>query len=141
MKIYVFENVDGGRLTPLAKSGAVDPLLKQAAETDNFEWMEPFMAAGDTELVYTNVFRQPQNPGGIVVVSAMDEVLFCAIANTNLDLVAAASHFASMVSNIRYGQDIFENIEGEVLSSGLNSLRTLLQASVPGENNEGNLRF
>ena len=110
---YVFENVDGGRLTPLAKSGAVDPLLKQAAETDNFEWMEPFMAAGDTELVYTNVFRQPQNPGGIVVVSAMDEVLFCAIANTNLDLVAAASHFASMVSNIRYGQDIFENIEGE----------------------------
>lgn len=112
-EIYVFENVEGGRLTPVAKCGVVDPLLKQAAETENFEWMEPFLAAGDTELVYTNVFRQPQNPGGIVVVSAMDDILFCVIANTNLDLVAAASHLASMVSNIRYGQDIFENIEND----------------------------
>ena len=34
------------------------------------------------------------------------------ICNSNLALAEAGSHFASLVANLRYGADIFEN-EGE----------------------------
>lgn len=112
-EIYVFNSCDGVRLTPLSKCGNVDPQLRQAAEQENFEALEPFLAAGDSDLTFVTVFRQPEGSGGIVVVSAMDEILFCVIAESNLNLIAAASHFASQVSNIRYGQDIFENMGGE----------------------------
>ncbi len=110
-EIYVFDSCDGVRLTPLSKCSQVNPQLKQAAEQENLEALEPFIAAGDPDVAFVTVFRQPEAAGGIVAVSAMNEVLFYVIANSSLNLIAAASHFASQVSNIRYGQDIFDNID------------------------------
>ncbi len=109
-EIYVFDGTAQTPLRPVTEAANVDPLLLQAAQTDNFDWMEPMFASGDSDLLYITVFRQPKNPGGIVAAfSSNGEGMFCVIANTSLDLMAASAHFSSMVSNVRYGVDIYEN--------------------------------
>ncbi|MDO5538077.1 MAG: hypothetical protein Q4F72_11185 [Desulfovibrionaceae bacterium] len=109
-EIYVFENAAQPVLRPAAEAAGVDPVLLQAAQGENFDWMEPMFAGGSPEHFYLTVFKQPKKAGGIVVVFyGGEEAMFCAIANSNLDLLACASHFSSMVSNVRYGVDIFEN--------------------------------
>ncbi len=113
-EIYLFENTGQISLRPVTADTEVDAQLLQAAQEDNFDWMEPMFAGGDSELVYMTAFRHPQNAGGaVIVISGGGEHMFCVLARTNLDLVSAASHFSSMVSNIRYGLDIFENISGD----------------------------
>ncbi len=113
-EVYLFENTGQIQLKKAGAEPGVDPQLLQAAQNENFNWLEPMFAGGDTELVYLTVFRQPNGPGGLVVVfAAGNEPLFSVIARTNLDLISAASHFGSMVANVRYGQDIFENVDAE----------------------------
>ena len=111
---YIYENDGGQHRIKKVQDAVADPTLLQACETDDFEMLEPLCGAGDTELAYTTTFRNPEGPGGVIVVgSGSSEPLFYVICNTNLDLLAAASHFAGMVSNIRYGQDIFEGVDDE----------------------------
>ena len=111
---YIFENDGGKHRIKKVQDAVAEPMLLQACETEDFETLEPMFAAGDPELAYCTAFRNPDGPGGVVLMAAgAAEPLFYVICNTNLDLMAAASHFASMVSNIRYGQDIFDGLEDD----------------------------
>ncbi len=111
-EIYVFDGTAQNPLRPVAEASNVDPLLLQAAQSDNFDWMEPMFASGDSDHFYITVFRQPKKAGGIIAAfNASGEGMFCVIANTNLDLMASSSHFSGMVANVRYGVDIWENAE------------------------------
>ncbi len=111
---YIYENDCGKHRIKKVQDAVAVPALLQACETEDFESMEPMFAAGDPELAYCTAFRDAVGAGGVVLVAAGSaEPLFYVICNNNLDLIAAASHFASMVSNIRYGQDIFDGLEDE----------------------------
>ncbi len=114
-EIYLFDGTGReGLLLPLGDGARVDPALIQSAQGDNIDWTEPMLGGGDPDLVYMTAFKQPRKPGGLVVVfSAGGESLFCVIARTYLDQVAAASHLSSMVANLRYGADIFEGDGGD----------------------------
>lgn len=114
-EIYVYTHATQPALRPAAEATTVDPQLLQAAQSENFDWMEPMFAGGDPDLLYVTVFRQPKKSGGLVVVfpGGKEEAMYCVIANTNLDLTEAASHFSNMVANVRYGVDIFEDLNDE----------------------------
>ena len=50
-EIYLFENTGQISLSPVTADTEVDAQLLQAAREDNFDWMEPMFAGGDSELV------------------------------------------------------------------------------------------
>ena len=77
------------------------------------DWqIDPVCVAGDPEVMSASIFRFPEGGGSIVVHDDTGEQSFMVICNSNLALAEAASHFASLAANLRYGADIFEN-EGE----------------------------
>ena len=80
-EIYLFENTGQISLRPVTADTEVDAQLLQAAQEDNFDWMEPMFAGGDSELVYMTAFRHPQNAGGaVIVISGGGEHMFCVLA-------------------------------------------------------------
>ncbi len=114
-EVYVFDSAAPGNLCPAQDASGIEPSLLQAVQAENFDWMEPMFACGDPELVYLTALRPPKKAGGIVMVfyGGLEEAMFYVICNSNLDLVAAISHCSNMVSNVRYGVDIFENAGDE----------------------------
>ena len=77
------------------------------------DWqIDPVCVAGDPELMSASIFRFPEGGGSVVVHDETGEQSFVVICTSNLALAEAASHFASLAANLRYGADIFEN-EGE----------------------------
>lgn len=114
-EIYVFDSTAQNPLRPVTEDSQAapeaDPQLLQAAKDENFDWMEPMFACGDSNLLYITVYKQPEKNNGLIIAFNAGDIIFSVIANTGLDLMAAASHFSSMVSNVRYGVDIFENAD------------------------------
>lgn len=68
---------------------------------------------GHEDTLLCRVFRKAKTFGGLLVVMDATGLLLVALATTNLELVSAAGHFARMSTYIRYGADIFENIDAE----------------------------
>lgn len=69
--------------------------------------------AGHEDNLLCRVFRKVNGAGGFVVVFDGTGALLVAYADTNLELVAGAGHFARMATYIRYGADIFEHGDEE----------------------------
>lgn len=80
-----------------------DSLLKEG-------WLA-FTHLGDPELMHCSVYRKRNVAGAIFVMQALDS-LFMAQTDSNLIFSMACGHFADMVANIRYGADIWEEMEG-----------------------------
>lgn len=66
---------------------------------------------GDPALLHCAVFRKNGQPGGIFSVFCGKDPLFAAHAPTNLAFAAAMGHFGELVTNARYGVDVYENME------------------------------
>lgn len=111
--------LDGNRVN----FGSLDnPLLVKAVEAwagkglsvkagaDSYEQQ---YIAGHEETLLCRVFRKVNGAGGFVVVFDGTGALLVACADTNLELVAGAGHFARMATYIRYGADIFEHRDEE----------------------------
>lgn len=113
-EIYLYQNNGQATITPVKPGSDVDAALLQAAQNDNFDELVPLFATGDPDLAYVTAFRHPAGVGGLLVAFADgDDPMFGVIAQTNLDLLSATSHFSNVVSEIRYGVDIFENLGDE----------------------------
>ncbi len=114
-EIYVFDSAAPNMIRPLADAVDVEPMLLQAVQNENFDWLDPMFACGDPELLYMTCLKHPKNAGGILMMfyESVEEAMFYVICSSNLDLVTAISHFSSMVSNARYGVDIFDNANEE----------------------------
>ncbi|MBQ1330683.1 MAG: hypothetical protein IIY31_03415 [Desulfovibrio sp.] len=78
------------------------------ARLDDWQ-IDPLCGAGDPELMSASIFRFPEGGGSIVVHDETGEKSFVVLCNSNLALAETASHYASLVANLRYGADIFEN--------------------------------
>ena len=72
--------------------------------------VEPVCTLGDPGMLAASVFRFPKGGGAVVVRDGEGDVSFKVLCATNLALAEAASHFASLASNLRYGADIFEDV-------------------------------
>lgn len=68
---------------------------------------------GHEETLLCRVFRKVNGAGGFVVVFDGTGALLVAWADTNLELVAGAGHFARLATYTRYGADIFEHGDEE----------------------------
>lgn len=66
---------------------------------------------GDPDLAHCVVYRRESAPGGYFSLRDKTGLLFAAIAQTNLIFALAVGYFGDVVSNARYGVDIFENME------------------------------
>lgn len=64
---------------------------------------------GDPDLMHCAVYRLAQ--GGIFSVHGRNNLLFAAIAPTNLAFGIAQGYFGELTANARYGVDVFENME------------------------------
>lgn len=70
-----------------------------------------FCHLGDPELMHCSIYRKSNTSGGIFVMQALDP-LFIAHTDSNLVFSLACGHFAKLVSDMRYGTDIWEEMEG-----------------------------
>ncbi len=114
-EVYVFDSAAPNMLRPVQEAAGIEPSLLQAVQNENFDWMDDMFGCGDPELVYMLALRHPKKCGGILMVfcGGQEEAMFYVICTSNLDLISGISHFSTMVSNVRYGVDIFENAGDE----------------------------
>lgn len=68
---------------------------------------------GHEDTLLCRVFRKAKSAGGLLVVMDATGLLLVALATTNLELVSAAGHFSRLSTYVRYGADIFEDIDDE----------------------------
>lgn len=66
---------------------------------------------GDPDLLQCVVYKKENEPGGYFALLSKKELLYAAIAETNLVFAEAFGHFGEMTANARYGVDVFENLE------------------------------
>ena len=71
-----------------------------------------FTQLGDPELMHCSVYRKRNVSGAIFIMQALDN-LFIAQTESNLIFSLACGHFAELVANIRYGADIWEEMDGQ----------------------------
>ncbi len=74
----------------------------------------PVCSMGDPDTLYATAYRfDGEIPGGVVMVRGdEDEECFAVVAETNLAFAETAAHFSRIVSEVRYGVDIFEDKTG-----------------------------
>ncbi len=80
-------------------------LLARAEE----DGIEPVCTLGDPGLLSCSVFRFPGGGGFVAVRDGAGDAVFKVFCATSLALAEAASHYASLAANLRYGADIFED--------------------------------
>lgn len=78
------------------------------AEKDEFE---AFCRMGDPDLLECLVYRGKNSPGGIFHVRDKYGPLYVAVVESALVWSFALGHFGEMTANVRYGVDVFENME------------------------------
>ena len=66
---------------------------------------------GDPELAHCSVYRKKGERGGLFIMSALDP-LFAAWTDSNFVFAMACGRFAELAANIRYGADVWEEMEG-----------------------------
>lgn len=66
---------------------------------------------GDPDLLHCIVYKQDKNNGGIFAIHSKSSLLFVAFAENELIFALAQGFFGQLVANVRYGVDIFENLE------------------------------
>lgn len=93
------ENIPGWALAP-----TFDPLKAEPGVS-----LECRM--GDPDLVHCVVVRQQNSNGGIFLLYNHKIPLFAAKADTNLVYAQAMGFFGQLTANVRYGVDVFENLE------------------------------
>lgn len=89
-------------LPPFAQDG------KLPAEKDAFE---AFCRMGDPDLLECLVYRGKNSAGGIFHVRDKYGPLYVAVAESALAWSLALGHFGEMTANVRYGVDVFENMD------------------------------
>lgn len=87
---------------------ALSPTFNPKAEGDS---ITPVCRMGDPELAQCIVFRNKSGSGGIFSLHDSEGLLFCAVAENNLVFTIAQGYFGQLVANVRYGVDVFENME------------------------------
>ena len=65
----------------------------------------------DTGLLHCAVFRRSEGSGGCFALYDGNGPLFAAVAESNLAFGLGQGFFGRMVSDARYGADIFENMD------------------------------
>lgn len=68
---------------------------------------------GATDLLHCMIFRYAGKDGGVFVLHEQGELLFAAVAESNLAYALAKGYFGELVANTRFGVDIFEAAEEE----------------------------
>ncbi len=68
---------------------------------------------GDDNKIWCEVYRAQGQSGGFFILRDFDDVLMVAKAHDNIAFLAGLNFFAGIVSNSRYGADIFEHNEDE----------------------------
>ncbi|WP_304736799.1 hypothetical protein [uncultured Desulfovibrio sp.] len=102
-------HVDGNRLRfEPRQDGALEGLAAQGAHPAGHEAVSRM---GDPGLLHCAVFRRNEGQGGLFVLHDQDGLLFAAVAESNLAYALAQGFFGRMVSEARYGADIFENMD------------------------------
>ncbi len=66
---------------------------------------------GDDNKIWCEVYRAHGHSGGIFIVRDFDDALIVAQASDNMSFLRGLDFFAGIVSNSRYGADIFENAD------------------------------
>lgn len=66
---------------------------------------------GDPGLLHCAVFRRGEGSGGCFALYDGNGPLFAAVAESNLAFGLGQGFFGKMVSDARYGADIFENMD------------------------------
>lgn len=66
---------------------------------------------GDPGLLHCAVFRRSEGSGGCFALYDGNGPLFAAVAESNLAFGLGQGFFGRMVSDARYGADIFENMD------------------------------
>ena len=74
----------------------------------------PVCSMGDPDTLYATAYRFDGDiPGGVVMVRGDEDAeRFAVVAETNLAFAETAAHFSRIVSEVRYGVDIFEDKTG-----------------------------
>ncbi len=68
---------------------------------------------GDDNKLWCEVYRAPGQSGGVFIMRDFDDALIVAKADDNMSFLRGLDFFAQIVSNSRYGADIFENADDE----------------------------
>ncbi len=68
---------------------------------------------GDDNKIWCTVYRAQGMGGGIFIMRDFDEVLIIAKAQDNMTFLSGLEFFAGIVSNSRYGADIFEHVDDD----------------------------
>lgn len=68
---------------------------------------------GSPDLAHCVIFRQEGKPGGVFAMHEQDQLLFVAIAESELAYALAKGFFGNLAASARYGVDIFEATDGE----------------------------
>ncbi|MGE9984112.1 hypothetical protein [Desulfovibrio sp. SGI.169] len=88
-----------------------DALADAAARGARRDGYETVSRMGDPGLLHCAVFRRAGGDGGLFALHDQDGLLFAAVAESNLAYALAQGFFGRMVSEARYGADIFENMD------------------------------
>lgn len=83
----------------------------QTAQLLTLGW-KGFCVFGDPELLSCRVYRHVDQSGAVFVMSA-GEPLFMAHTDSNLTFSQACGHFAKLVCDSRYAEDIWKETEDE----------------------------
>lgn len=68
---------------------------------------------GAPDLAHCVIFRYEGRPGGIFAMHEQEELLFVAVAESNLVYAIAKGFFGDLTASARYGVDIFEAVDDE----------------------------
>lgn len=102
-------HVDGNQLRfEPRQDGVLEDVLAQGSHLGGYDAVSRM---GDPGLLHCAVFRRVEGHGGFFAIHDQDGLLFTAVAESNLAYALAQGFFGGMVSEARYGADIFENMD------------------------------
>ncbi|WP_298033531.1 hypothetical protein [uncultured Desulfovibrio sp.] len=90
------------------QDGVLEDVLAQGSHLDGYEAVSHM---GDPDPLHCAIFRRSEGNGGFFTFHDQDGLLFTAVTESNLAYALAQSLFGGMVSEARYGADIFENMD------------------------------
>ena len=112
MEVYkaVFDGVLRIHPTDAEADSALTENLREGVTDD----LVPVCSMGDPDTLYATAYRFDGDiPGGVVMVRGDEDAeRFAVVAETNLAFAETATHFSRIVSEVRYGVDIFEDKTG-----------------------------
>lgn len=101
--------LENGRISfALPAEDIPEALLKGGSLPEDYSI---FTRMGDPELLECAVWRDRDARGGIFVIRAAGVALFAAAARSELVFAQALGYFGDLVAKVRYGADIFENMD------------------------------